>query len=174
VRRFFSETVPMYDWSLQPVFDPGHHVLENAGLQFVFTYPLPSSERYSLFFYYGIYGIGGITYAYNKEDHFSFGAGTVVNRLEEHYLNNSRIVTGRTDGAIGFFYDRNHSLMTSLLVTGPRLYNVRINVYPGFIRQGFFQPGMYLAFGEWDGFRFGVTLAHVPLGVSYGTLIHRK
>ncbi len=174
VRRFFSETVPMYDWSLQPVFDPRHHVLENAGLQFVFTYPLPFSEQYSLFFYYGIYGIGGITYSYNKEYNFSIGAGTVVNRLEEHVLHNSRTVTGITDGAIGFFYDHNHSLMTALLITGPRLYNARLNIYPGFIRWGSFQPGMYLAFGEWDGFRMGLSLARVPLGISYGTLIRRK
>jgi hypothetical protein len=166
VKRFFSETVRMYDWSLQPVFNPFNQYIENAGLQFVFKYKL--SSKYDLMFYYGIYGILGLSYSYNKEHNFSFGAGTVVNRLEENIIHDSRIITPTTDGAIGLFYDRNNSLMTSILLTGPRQYNARINIYPGFIKWGNLQPGFYAGFGEWDNFLIGITFAHFPVGLLTG------
>lgn len=165
VRKFFSQTVSMYDWSLQPVFNPRNRHLENAGLQFTFKYRLNWTEHYSAFFYFGIYGIGGLTYTHNKEHNFSFGIGTVVNRLNENVVHNSRLITPTTDGALGFFYDKKHSLLTSLIVTGPRLYNARINIYPGFFDWNGFRPGMYLAFGEWDHFLIGISVAHFPIGM---------
>jgi len=166
VKRFFSETVAMYDWSLQPVFNPTNRYLENAGLQFAFKYKV--SDHYSVMFYYGIYGILGLTYSYKNEHNFSIGAGTVVNRLEENIINNSRLITPTTDGAIGLFYDRNNSLMTSILLTGPRQYNARINIYPGFFKVGWFRPGMYMGVGEWDNFLVGITFAHIPVGLLGG------
>ncbi len=169
VKRFFSETIQMYDWSLQPVFNPYNYYLENAGLQFVFKYQPSFSRRYGLFFYYGIYGIGGLSYRFDDGAHLSVGAGTVVNRLNENIINNSRIITPITDGALGIFYDWNHSLMTSVLITGPRLYNARINIYPGFFRLGWFRPGFYLAFGEWDRFVTGFSLVHFPVGLLGGS-----
>ena len=168
VRRFFSETIAMYDWSLQPVFNPWNYHLENAGLQFTFKYNLSFARRYSLFFYYGIYGIGGLSYALNDAYHISFGAGTVVNRLDENIIRNSRFITPQTDGSIGFFIDRNHSLLTSLLITGPRMYNARINIYPGLIDFAGVKPGFFLGFGEWDKFVAGLTMARFPVGLLSG------
>ncbi|NNK84113.1 MAG: hypothetical protein HKO91_00995, partial [Desulfobacterales bacterium] len=92
----------------------------------------------------------------------------VVNRLDENIINNSRLINPTTDGAIGLFYDRNNSLMTSILFTGPRKYNARINVYPGFFKIGWFRPGIYLGFGEWDNFLVGITFAHIPVGLLGG------
>jgi len=166
VKEFFSETVTLHDWSLQPVFNPFNNYLENAGQQFAFKYQF--SKRYSAFFYYGIYGIGGLSYTFNDGYNFSFGMGTVVNRLDAVIINDSRYVTPKTDGALGFFYDRNHSLMASVIITGPRMYNARINVYPGFAQFGWFNPGMYLGFGEWDNFLVGITFARFPVGVLGG------
>lgn len=166
VKRFFSETVHMYDWSLQPVFNPFNGHLRNAGLQFAFKYQLPKYEYMSLFFYYGIYGIGGLSYRLKGMYHFSFGAGTVVNRLQKNIIKNSLLVTPHTDGAIGLFLDRNNSLLASAIITGPRLYNARINVYPGFISVWKFDPGMFLAFGQWDHMVIGVSLAHIPVGFA--------
>ncbi len=164
VRRFFSQTVRMYDWSLQPVYNPFNRHLENAGLQFTFNYDL--NDRYALFFYYGIYGMGGITYSLKNNRHISLAVGTVVNRLNEHVIRHSRIITPTTDGAIGFFYDRHHSLMTSILITGPRRYNLRMNLYPGFVHWKWFRPGLFLAFGQWDGFKAGITMYSLPIGLG--------
>lgn len=166
VKRFFSQTIAMYDWSLQPVFNPQNNYLENAGLQFTFKYKL--NQNYSIIFYYGIYGILGLSYTYHREHNFSIGAGTVVNRLNENIIKGSRFITPTTDGAMGLFYDRNHSLLTSILLTGPRLYNVRLNIYPGFFKIGWCRPGFYLGYGEWDNFLIGITFARFPVGLLTG------
>jgi hypothetical protein len=167
VKEFFSETLPLYDWSLQPVFTVRNNFLENAGQQFVIKYDPGFFEDYSFFSYWGIYGISGITYSKDKVNNYSFGAGLVVNKLKSNIRRNSRIVTPEIDGAIGFFYDFENSLVSSLLLTGPELYNARINIYPGFLNFGFFKPGLYLGFGEWDGLIFGITYMNIPLGISF-------
>ncbi len=163
VKEFFSQDVRMYDWSLQPVFNPFNNYIENAGLQFVFKYNL--SEKYELFFYYGIYGIGGLSYSFPSGQNISLGVGTVVNRLNENIIHNSRVITPTTDGALGLFYDKNNSLLASLILSGPRLYNARINIYPGLINFRDFTPGIYLGAGQWDGLVAGMTFTYSPVGL---------
>ena len=168
VKRFFSEKFPLYDWSLQPVYNPTNHHLENAGQQFMLTHRVPYTKKYSLFCYYGIYGIGGLSYNFKEDYNISIGAGIVVNKLKENRKQNSRYLTPELDGSIGFFYDRNHSLLVSLLISGPKMYNGRLNIYPGFMQLGWFRPGIFIGAGELDRFLVGVTLAHVPLGLVGG------
>jgi len=163
VREFFSHTVRMYDWSLQPVFNPQNHYLENAGLQFTFKYQL--SEQFELFFYYGIYGIGGLSYHLGNGYHLSAGAGTVVDRLNYNDSNRTRLTTPSTDSAAGFFLDRNHSLLASAVITAPKLWNLRLNIYPGWLRFGGFTPGFYVGVGAWDGLVAGITFPYLPLGL---------
>jgi hypothetical protein len=165
IKRFFSDKIYLNDWSLQPLYNPYSHQIENAGEQFILRYKLPFANNYSTFFYWGICGIFGISYHYNKIHNFSFGIGNIVNKIRENIITNSRIMTPDTDGAIGIFYDKNNSLMTSVIITGPRFYNARINIYPGFVKLGCFIPGMYLAFGEWDKFIIGITVAKIPFGL---------
>jgi len=169
VKKFFSDTITMYDWSLQPLFNPFNAQLRNAGLQLTFNYPLSAFKRTALFFYYGIYGIGGLSYRIKTDYHFSFGLGTVVNRLQENIIHNSRLITPHTDGALGLFIDRNHSLLFSAVVTGPRMFNARINAYPGLFSFGKFKPGLFLAFGQWDHFVMGLSVAHFPVGLAAGS-----
>lgn len=164
VKRFFSQTAPLYDWSLQPIINPHNNFMENAGQQFVIKFDPGLFEDYSFFWYWGISGIIGITYSGDKIHNYSFGAGQVVNRLKENVRRDSRLVTPEMDGVLGFFYDVNNSLVTSLLITGPGLYNARLNVYPGYIDLGWFTPGFYLGFGEWDKFIFGISFVHIPIG----------
>ncbi len=166
IKEFFSQTVPLYDWSLQPVLTLRNNFLENAGQQFVVKYDPKLINNYSFFWYWGIYGIVGLTYSKDKIHNFSFGAGQVVNRLKDRVRRNSRLVTPELDGAIGFFYDIENSLVASLLITGPGLYNARMNVYPGYFNLGPFKPGFYLGVGEWDKLIIGVTIAQFPVGLS--------
>ena len=168
VKRFFSKTLQMNDWSLQYFINPENRFIENAGQQFVVKYKIPFTKNYSAFLYWGIYGIGGISYRYNKIHNFSIGVGTVVNMLHEKRLKWSRVLTPALDGAFGFFYDKNNSLMSSVIITYPRLFNVRIDIFPGFIRKKWFIPGVFIGFGEWDHFAIGLTTAYIPVGVITG------
>lgn len=167
-KQFFSETLSLYDWSLQPVLNPANRHLINTGEQYVVNYRL--SNNYSLFFYWGTSGILGLTRTINLEHNFSLGVGAIVNKLIEKKLVNSKafakyVAPETIDGAVGFFYDKNHSLMSSLIITGPVYYNAQLNIYPGFIRKDFFIPGLFCGIGELDKFQVGVTLAYFPIGI---------
>ncbi len=168
VNRFFSKDVLLEDWSLQPVYNPWSGKLDNAGQQFVLKYKLPWFEQWSVFTYWGINGISGLSYSAKNGLNYSFGIGKVVNRLNPKLLRNSRYVTPDLDGALGFFIDRKQALLTSVIISGPRLYNIRINTFPGLFSIGPFKPGLYVGFGEWDHFIFGISLAHFPMGISVG------
>lgn len=170
VKKFFSETLPLYDWSLQPLYNPFNNNLENAGEQYILNYPL--STKYTLFFYWGTSGILGLSYSLDNDYNISFGAGGIVNRLIEKQKIRSkfwtRYVAPETiDGAIGIFYDYKHSLLSTLLITGPIYYNVRINIYPGVIDIGSFKSGFYVGAGEMDHLQIGITFAYIPLGLDY-------
>ncbi|MDP8229418.1 MAG: hypothetical protein P9M15_08195 [Candidatus Electryoneaceae bacterium] len=167
-KRLFSESFPLYNWSLQPVIDPRNGRLENAGQQYCIKWKIPFSERYSLFFYWGINGLGGITYSRDNVHNYSFGLATVANKLNEKRLNGARFLTPTMDGAVGFFYDKKHSLMWSVIMSGPRMYNARINIYPGVLHNQWYTPGVYIGFGEWDKFICGFSISHLPLGLAAG------
>ena len=169
VKDFFSHTLPVYDWSLQPVFDPHTGFLFNAGEQFVMKHEIPFAPRYFAFVFWGIHAIAGVGYAYDDENNISIGVGQVANRINENRYKGLRFLTPTLDGAIGIFYDRNNSLMTSVLLSGPRLPNAQINIYPGLVTLAGVRPGMFLAFGKWDKFALGITFAHIPVGLAAGT-----
>ena len=65
--------------------------------------------------------------------------------------------------------DKNNSLLYSCIITGPRFYNIKLNVYPNMIKKWILQPGFYLAFGQLDGFIFGISLANIPIGLAGGS-----
>jgi hypothetical protein len=170
-KRFFSEKWPMYDWSLQPIFNPFNNHLNNTGEQYVIRKSF--GKRYSGFFYWGTSGIGGLTYKRKDGNNISFGIGGIVNRLIERKLIKSkffaRYVAPETiDGAIGFFYDRNNSLLASLIISGPIYYNAWLNIFPGLVEIKSLRPGLYLGVGELDKFQLGITLAYFPFGLGVG------
>lgn len=167
-KQFFSETLPINEWSPQPLFEPVSGYLQNTGQQYYIRRKFDILGNWSPFMYYGVFTIFGASYAYDPENSVTVGAGRVVNKLREGRLRGFRKIDPQLDGTAGIFWDRNGSLMTSVLFTGPGLYNVQINVYPGVVSVAGFSPGFYLAAGEWDGFVAGITFSEFPLGFGYG------
>jgi hypothetical protein len=166
-KQFFSETLPVNEWSPQPILDPFNGFLQNAGQQYYVRKKFSSLGDWSPFFYYGVYTIFGTSYAYDPQNNLTFGVGRVVNKLREGRARGFRKIDPQLDGTAGFFWDRNSSLMASVLFTGPGLYNMQMNLYPGVVSFGDFSPGFYLAVGEWDGFVFGITLSQFPFGAGF-------
>ncbi|MCK9410506.1 MAG: hypothetical protein M0R68_15365, partial [Bacteroidetes bacterium] len=166
-KTFFSETLPINEWSPQPVLEPGTGNLQNVGQQYFVRKKFSLLGNWSPFLYYGVYSIFGTSYAYDQENSLTVGAGRVVNKLRDGRLRGFRKIDPQLDGTVGLFWDKNSSLMSSILFTGPGLYNVQINIYPGVISLGDFSPGLYLAAGEWDGFVFGITFSQFPIGMGF-------
>src|SRR6185503_1896382 len=65
--RFFSRTVTISDWSLQPSFTLPKGELHNQGNYFAAKWPLPFYPRLRLFSWFGEATTGGLSFAVNDE-----------------------------------------------------------------------------------------------------------
>lgn len=145
VNEFFSKTLVLSDWSLQAAVTlPEGRV--NAGQYFALKWKLPFTENYSFFYRFGMGALFGLSKNLNPEDAVSFGVGFRSKHLVE--LNHvARQRTIETSWHAGAFYDKNNSLMASLVFSGVKEFFCMADVYPGIIKYKDFSPGIWAVFG---------------------------
>jgi hypothetical protein len=170
VRRFFSETVRLLDWSLQPTITYPHGDLQNVGAYYALKVPLPFQDRVRFFAYGGYQTLGGVSVRVGYDLSVSAAAGVRVSALENAggaaYVHN--YVVFRPAGAV--FLDRNDSLLLSIHVADVTDYTVQINMYPNaFVTT---DPGLgaWTAIGQDGRWMAGISFAHgLGVGPGFGT-----
>ncbi|NWF90603.1 MAG: hypothetical protein HXY50_14215 [Ignavibacteriaceae bacterium] len=166
VNEFFSETLNYSDWSLQATVTAPHGRV-HAGQYFSLKWKLPFSEDYSLFYRYGMGGVAGLSKAINEEDNLSVGIGFRTKHLID--VGPYRQRTIETGWQVGFFYDRNNSLMTSVIFSGIKEYFCTIDVYPGILMIGDFSPGLWTVIGRNGNTMIGLSTRYVlSIGYEFG------
>ena len=170
VARFFGQTLNMADWSYQPSINLTTGELENHGQNFALKWNIPRSKRWQLFYHYGTHGELGLTRRMTEHENISVAFGLKANEL----INLTDSVKGvNLAYAGGIFYDRNNSLMASVLFARTKDYRVRLNVYPGLFRIGPLTPGFFLADRRDNGLVFGITYIYQPgLPIGVATDVH--
>lgn len=167
-KQFFSKTLPTFSWNPQPIYEPFTGWLQNAGQNYLIRRGFSWSGDYSFVVFWGIYGMAGMSYRFYDDESFTLTFGQVVNKLKDKKVRGFRKTDPELDNALAFFYDKNSSLLFSTIITGPGLYNVQFNLYPGLFSFGNIAPGIFLGVGEWDKFIIGITFDVTPVGVGYG------
>lgn len=127
--RFFSRTVTLSDWSLQPSFTFPSGDLHNQGNYFAARWPLPFWPRLRLFSWFGEATTGGLSFAIDDE----YSLSAVVGGAATHLVNHSTgVVRNTVDFArtAAIFFDRRNSLLASLQVTDVEDYFIHLNIYP--------------------------------------------
>lgn len=167
VCEFFSSKLSLNDWSSLPAFSFGPLGIRNTGQNFVMKYPLTSSGKTSLLYHFGAFGELGLSLKTNEENAISIGVGVTSRRAYTVVNDNgtSKIVI-KVGPMIGIYWDRNNSLMASIVVADNFNNFFRINVYPGVFSFGAFSPGMFLLVGEHSKTTIGIVASFVPLGIS--------
>ncbi|MCA8977515.1 MAG: hypothetical protein KDC98_22520 [Planctomycetes bacterium] len=117
------------DWPNQLIWDANQERWRNAGMNFVFRPSLLAGESTRFFAYTGMTNLFGLSHELPNGDTLSWGGGTATVHIEPVRLRWSA----------GLFYERDDSLLASLLVHGAEGYAVRANVYPGALGE----PGMW-------------------------------
>jgi hypothetical protein len=160
INRFFSETVVLSDWSLQPTFTFPRGELHNHGNFYAAKWSLPFYPRLRLFAYFGECSTAGLSFRLDSEYSLSASAGGVATRLattSKTMVEN--VVTFAPTAAL--FLDRRESLLASLQVSDVPDYFIHLNVYPhALVHRG---P----ALGLWA---VVDRRAHLALGVSIAVL----
>ena len=119
--------------------------------------------------HYFIVAVWGALLGFSKkmdsEDNLSVGLGFKTKHLVD--LNNAfRERTIETGWLGGVFYDRNNSLLASVVLSGIKEYFCSIDVYPGIIKFDRFSPGVWTVIGLNGNLTFGVATKYL-IGVGY-------
>jgi hypothetical protein len=163
VNGFFSRRLHLSDWSGQPSYDPWMKTIENHGQHFSMKLGLPYSKRWSLFYFFGNHGEGGLSYRRPNGSSYSVAMGFRAAELIDQSDNTRTTVLAPS---LGFFYDRNGSLLFSAQWANTSRYRWRINAYPGLLRLGPIAPGLFLDANKNDELIAGVTIAAIPIGLA--------
>lgn len=161
VCRFFSNTLNLADWSLQPSFNLNNISLQNNGQYFSIKWKIPYQERFHLFYYFGMNGLTGLSYKFADGSAISAAAGL---RAKKRLLLNetTNLMTIDMVWNAGLFYDRNNSLLASLHVSGLTDYMVDLNIYPGIVYLGKFSPGLWMVMKKNGNLMLGITTTYAP------------
>ena len=163
VNGFFSRTLHMRDWSSQIAIDPVTGTLENNGQNFSMKIGLPSSDHWSLFYYFGNHGELGLSCRGKNGSAISMGAGLKAARLVD--LDNGAQTADLVPCA-GLFYDRNGSLLLSVMTAKASRYDMQVNAYPGLIRLRSWTAGLFFNHARTGGNVMGVSLTRIPIGLA--------
>jgi len=169
VNEFFSRSVIVSDWSLQPVFTAPHGDIHNQGNYYAAKWALPFYDRLRLFGYMGFSSLGGLSMKITDDLSISAAAGAKVERIASVQAVTGDLVTLRSSGAL--FLDRNESLLASVQVADVQDYFVHVNVYPN----AFFHTdpgvGLFAVLSKDARFMAGVSLTRsFGFGVGGGTI----
>lgn len=165
VNRFFKETLNMADWSLQPSLRLKDMSLQNNGQYFSMKWKLPFSDKWSLFHYFGMNGLVGLSYKYDDGSAISVGAGMRGKNLYE--VDKLRhLLSLNLTWNVGAFYDVDNSLMASIMFSGQDKNLVNANIYPGLIKIGDFSPGLWGVYHKDGTLILGISTVYAP-GIGY-------
>ncbi len=153
VNRFFSKYLHLRDWSFQPAFTYPDLSLHNHGQYFSIKINLPL-KNLSLFGYTGMGAMGGITYHVDKENDISVGFGAKSSRFVDAD-DGQHLHAVQFAKCGGFFWDRNGSLLTSLVINDIQDYFINFNIYPG-ISKRTKNLGMWAVFSRKGVFTAGI------------------
>ena len=168
VKKFFREELNLADWSLQPSITIPSWELQNNGQYFSVRWYLPFYNKLALFGYYGLNGLGGVSYKTSDDESISLGLGT---RGASRYIidtnASSRQYTLNLTWNAGLFWDRNNSLLASVLFSGQENNLCNINIYPGAIDLGDIKIGFWAVIPRNGDYYFGISTRYIPgIGVS--------
>lgn len=168
VCKFFSETLNLTAWPGQPAWNPIYNTLENHSQYYIMKYKLPFTERTSLFYHFGDNGMLGFSYLRENNESITFSAGFATRELRTvDVTNGARTVTVSLGWIAGIFYDRNNSVLASLMASNRVNEKVRFNIYPGVINIFGFSPGFFTSIGRGNQFIAGISIHYSPIGLAY-------
>lgn len=167
IPEFFSNTLQMADWSFQPIVDIRTGSLLNNGQNFSFKIPMPYTDKWKILYITGMEGVVGLSYTYSETDNISVGGGLATKELTE--VNNNtgvRTLTATLVEVGGIYYDRNNSLLASLIFKNAATYKVRLNIYPGVFDIGGLSLGFVGIVHHNNEVSFGIFASFSPIGLG--------
>ncbi|HEX9710168.1 MAG TPA: hypothetical protein VGB42_09415 [Candidatus Thermoplasmatota archaeon] len=165
VQRLFSTNVEMTNWPGQPSLTFPGPTLQNMQMTAMVRVRVPGLEPWRPMSTLGASFLLGLSRRVQGEDWLSLGAGwdPSENPVIDPATGKKTVVLNPN---AGLFWDREGSLLASLIVRANRTERVLLNVYPGVVRVAGYSPGLSAQWLARDGWRFGVS---TTWGIGVGT-----
>lgn len=165
VRRFFAEKLMLADWSSMPTFMTDG-TLQNPGQYFVVKIPLPKVDDTRFFARFGLSAILGLTRT--SADGTAWSAGIGRTGVKHFIQPGTGVEDIDMDWTAGLFYDRDNSLLMSLIWARNTRSLVSLNVYPGLLPGVGRDVGLWLAVDDAGRPRLGLTAGRFAgLGIGH-------
>jgi hypothetical protein len=166
-RKFFSKTVTISDWSLQPAIMYPKGTLHNVGNYYSLKIPIPFVPRVKFFAYGGYATMGGLSVKLDREYSLSVAGGARISAFENPSgtLRVDNVI--ETSPSAGAFLDRNESLLAFVQVSDIDDYTFTANMYPNAFVHSVPGLGSWTAIGRDGRWVAGVSFTH-SIGIGFG------
>lgn len=112
-------------WPSLQAFDVSNDELINTGINYVYRPPALAWNGTRAFIFSGVNTLLGMSHSIDEEHAFSWGVGYAVRSIDPN-----RSQQAELDASVGFFYDRNKSLLLSLVINDTGGDHFRFNYFP--------------------------------------------
>ena len=165
MRRPFGGRVEFTDWPGQATVSMPARRIENAYMMAMLRVPLPRADDWKAMTTMGAAFLVGVSRRIGRDYWLSASGGfDPADNPTVNAETGAKTVELRPNA--GFFFDRDGSLLVSLIAQGGSTNGPTLNVYPGVIGSGWWSPGLWLQQVRGGGLRFGIVS---KLGVGLGT-----
>jgi hypothetical protein len=124
----------------------------------------------SLFFHFGNFALLGLSFKTNGEDAVSLGAGLASTGIKvlptQDGVPSNTVVAGTM---AGIYFDRNNSLLASVVYSQNHNNRFRLNAYPGLVSSSTISPGFFVTVGNHGSMIVGLTAHILPIGLGVYT-----
>ncbi len=162
VQRFFSQDLVLRSWLSQAAYVPTNQSLQNVGQYYSLKWKPSILKNTSVFWYLGSGWLFGGGYDH-KGYTYSLGIGTIT---EEVIIvdNKTKQENITSKPSVGFFVDKNNSLMASIIFVGSKKYdeNIKIEIFPGVIKTKKIKVGVWTNISFYNRSYMGITFGWMP------------
>lgn len=146
VKRFFSETIGLYNWGTMPVLTPDGR-LRNTNAYYAFR-PVRTGWNINPVVVSGLGFLAGVSINGKNGIAFSATAGVLSHSVKPGSEFSNEAPELIVKPAAGFFLDRNNSVLWNVIVKFGEGGNIRSNLYPGLGKGVFRNVGVYAEAGN--------------------------
>jgi len=123
--NFFMEQFDPAIWPSLQAYDINKQTIANAGIHYIYRPKLARYGNTGLFIYTGINNMLGLSHKLDLEHSLSWATGLSTQKID---LNSDQ--QAQLKHSLGIFYDRNKSLLASLVINDSGGSRFRFNLYP--------------------------------------------
>jgi len=125
VAEFVMDYLDPAIWPSLQVYDVADEKVINSGIHYIYRPTFVESNDTRLFIYTGLNNMLGLSHRLNEEESFSWSIGLSTQKIDLSQDKQAELKT-----SAGIFYDKNKSLMASLVVNDAGGNRFRANWYP--------------------------------------------